>query len=181
MVIVGDNLKQLVQQYGIIDDINCVEEFSISLGIDRVIYMPRKAHKDINIEYDKQNVEKLYKKVIIEDGIVKLKPHSIILACSCQVVSIPLGYIGFIQTKGSLARHFVMVHMCDAQIEPGFSGKITFEIVNLSDFTIDIAVNSKVSQLFIHKCSMVTNNGYSGKYNNSTEPTIPSPHINYFE
>lgn len=183
MVIIGDNLSQLVKQHGIVKDLRDVEEFSISLRIDNVIYLPKNPYSKKKltpvIKYDKQSVDKFYTQQKVDTGAITLEPYSPILACSSQKVSIPLGYIGFIQTKGTLARHFVTVHLSDAQIEPGFKGKITFEMVNFSNFRIEIPVNAKVSQLFLHKCSMTAKNGYNGHYNDSLLPTIPAPHTGY--
>jgi len=61
----------------------------------------------------------------------------------------PLGYIGFVQTKGTLARLFVAAHCTDVQIEPGFSGKVTLELMNQSPFDIAIPVGANIAQIYI--------------------------------
>ena len=99
-----------------------------------------------------------------------LKPGQAILACSNESVKIPAGYIGFLQTKGSLARLFITVHCCDGQIEPGFEGRVTFELCNIGNLNVKLLPNSPVAQLFIFKTSS-DKSKYNGKYNNSDKPT----------
>lgn len=83
----------------------------------------------------------------------------------------PLGYFGLLQTKGSLARLLVTIHCCDSQIDPGFEGKITFEIINLSNYTIKILPGKFIGALYLIKTSS-EGISYNGKYNNSLIPTI---------
>jgi deoxycytidine triphosphate deaminase len=85
----------------------------------------------------------------------------------------PKGYMGLIQTKGSLARLFVMVQCSDAQVDPGYEGHLTFEICNLGDFVVNIKRGSKVAQLFLLKCSTRDIDGYNGRYQGATGPTVP--------
>ena len=99
-----------------------------------------------------------------------LKPGQAILACSNESVKIPAGYIGFLQTKGSLARLFITVHCCDGQIEPGFEGRVTFELCNIGNLNVKLLPNSPVAQLYIFKTSS-DKSKYNGKYNNSDKPT----------
>lgn len=109
---------------------------------------------------------------IVNEYILK-SGHSI-LACSSENIFMPRGYIGFLQTKGSLARLFVTAHCCDGQIEPGFSGRVTFEICNMGHLDIRLLPNVPVAQLFIFKCSS-DRETYNGQYNNSEFPTYSNP------
>jgi dCTP deaminase len=79
--------------------------------------------------------------------------------------------MGFIQTKGSLARGFLMAHMCDGQVDPGFRGKITFELANLSDFTYQLRVGMPIAQLFVARLTTPLRSGYKGRYQASVGPT----------
>ena len=97
------------------------------------------------------------------------------LACSSQNITMPLGYIGFVQTKGTLARLFVAAHCADAQIEPGFSGKVTLELMNQSPFDIAIPVGANIAQIYIMRCSTDNSKPYNGKYQRCEIPTLPLP------
>lgn len=98
-------------------------------------------------------------------------PGAKLLACSLEQVRMPLDVMGFIQTKGSLARGFVMAHFCDGQIDPGFTGKITFELINLSDVTYELHVGIPIAQLFLFRLSQPVERGYVGRYQGADGPT----------
>jgi dCTP deaminase len=98
-------------------------------------------------------------------------PGARLLACSLEWIRMPLNYMGFIQTKGSLARGFIMVHMCDGQIDPGFAGQVTFELANFSGITYSLQVGMPIAQLFLLQLTAPVEAGYSGRYQNAEGPT----------
>ena len=102
--------------------------------------------------------------VIDQNGLL-LSPGACVLACSRQRIRIPLGYFGLIQTEGSLARLFVGVQISDGQVEGGYQGKVTFELVNLANYSVILPVDSPISQLFIFKTSTRDYKPYAGRYN----------------
>jgi len=82
-----------------------------------------------------------------------------------------MDHIGFIQTKGTIARGFVTVHLCDGQIEPGYNGRITLELVNLSSFSYILRPNTPIAQLFLCQLSEEVVSDYSGRYQFASGPT----------
>jgi len=171
MVIVGDNLKELIKQHEIVSEI-CFDETSISLSLDNNVTFLQ-FPSNFEFIYGNRIPDEFIKEIFLEnDDYLELKPKSTVLACSNEIVRIPLGYFGLLQTKGSLARLFVTIQCCDGQIEPGFSGKITFEIINFSDFSIKIKPKQIIGDLFLLKTSTKQVTPYTGKYNNSNKPTF---------
>lgn len=176
MIIVGDNLKDLISQHKIIDNpASSFDDTSICLTLDNSIIriIP---DEDTILTYGSVIPESWIKEdtININEGIV-LDPKQTVLACSQEIVRIPLGYFGLLQTKGSLARLFVSLHCSDSQIEPGFCGKITFEICNFSNMKIRLLPKQKVGDLFLLKASTKHVNPYNGKYQNADKPTIQLP------
>lgn len=102
-----------------------------------------------------------------------LPPGGRVLSCSEEYLNMPLDCMGFIQTKGSIARGFLMAHPCDGQIDPGYSGKVTFEIMNLSDFYYRLIPGMPFASLFLMTLStpLSADQAYSGRYQNSGSPT----------
>lgn len=100
-----------------------------------------------------------------------LPPGGQALACSQEIVNMPLDTMGFIQTKGTMARGFLMAHMCDGQIDPGYSGKITFELINFSRFTYRLVPGVPIAQLFMMTLSAPVDAGYGGRYQGAVGPT----------
>ena len=107
---------------------------------------------------------------MLTDALV-LSPRQAVLACSKEFVKMPKGYMGLLQTKGSLARLFISVHCSDGQVEPGFEGRVTFEICNMGNATVKILNGAPIAQMFIFKTSS-NKVAYNGKYCHSQKPTI---------
>ena len=106
-----------------------------------------------------------------KEGLI-IPPHTAVLASSREVINMPVGYMGLLQTKGSLARMMVSLHFSDGQVDCGFRGKITFEVFNASSFTITIPAKAAVGNLYILKANTLDCQPYSGKYGNADGPTI---------
>ncbi|WP_197714110.1 dCTP deaminase domain-containing protein [Ferriphaselus amnicola] len=104
-----------------------------------------------------------------------LKPGQQVISCSKHKYKIPLDYFGLVQTKGTLARLFVSATCNDGQVEPGFDGYVTLEIINNSPWEIDIPVGSDVAQLYLVKCASPASKAYHGRYAEKSKegPTIP--------
>lgn len=179
MLIIEKNLASLVNQEQICDE-SLVEQFCLKIKLSREIYELKRTTPDntnvIKYPYaSKKLLESIYEKKEIESGSICLKPGSNILSCSLDIYKIPKNCFGLVQTKGSLARLFVQITCNDGQVEPGFEGYITLEIVNLSPFEIEIPSGSEVGQLYLMKCSTTSETGYAGRYKNAAMngPTIP--------
>jgi dCTP deaminase len=106
-----------------------------------------------------------------QDGSVDFPPGTCVLGCTLEHIRMPLGLMGFIQTKGTIARGFVVVHLCDGQVDPGFEGCITLELVNLSNINYILRPGIPIAQLFVHRLSEEAKRGYSGRYQSSYGPT----------
>ena len=171
MVITEVNLKELVEQYNIVPE-SSVDQFSVTLHLSRVIRQYNYPRDAVVTYGDKIGADNISTVEIANEYL--LRPNQSILACSSECVNIPKGYIGFLQTKGSLARLFVTAHCCDGQIEPGFSGHITFEICNMGNLNIRLLPDVPVAQLFLFKCSS-DKDVYEGQYNKSNTPTFSNP------
>ncbi len=178
MIIVGDNLKELIGQHGMVEpNSNSYDVNSIALSLDKkIIHIIPDLTENPIVTYGSAIPTKWIKEVDINnhDGII-IEPKSCILACSYEKITIPMGYFGLLQTKGSLARLFVSLHCSDGQIEAGFNGKITFEICNLSNFKVRLRPGDKVGSLFIMKASTRDTKPYKGRYNSADRPTIQTP------
>jgi dCTP deaminase len=105
------------------------------------------------------------------DGCVSLRSGCCLLASTEEIVEMPLDLMGFIQTKGTIARGFVTVHLCDGQIDPGYRGNVTLELVNLSSFEYRLKPGMPIAQLFLHKLSTPLSAGYDGRYQMASGPT----------
>lgn len=177
MIVVGENLKQLIDQYHMVDRPNCFDEtcIQLSLGPSCIQMLPPDPESPPELVYGEPIPESvLHKFQIGADGLV-LQPHSAILAASVEIISMPMGYWGLLQTKGSLARLCVSLHFSDGQIDPGFRGPVTFEMFNASPFPIRIYKLQAVGNLYICKATTKRHKPYMGRYANAAGPTLQKP------
>jgi dCTP deaminase len=171
MIVVGDNLKALVQQHGIVDSAGAFDEASLTLTLAADIIQIAPDSQDRVHPYGDELPSTWMKRVrMSQDGYI-LSSRGCILACSNETIRMPLGYIGLMQTKGSLGRLFVTIHCCDGQVDPGYSGRVTFEICNLAPFAVKLLPGQSVAQLFILQTSTKIVKPYSGRYQNANGPT----------
>ncbi|MCF7970104.1 MAG: dCTP deaminase [Methylococcaceae bacterium] len=99
-----------------------------------------------------------------------IPPNGKLLACTQEEVAMPYNTLGFIQTKGSIARGFLFAHICDGQIDPGYKGKITLELLNSSDFYYKLVPGMAIASLFVFQTDEDIEH-YNGRYQSSSQPT----------
>lgn len=171
MLIVGENLKELIKKYNILNNESRYDKTCLTLTLGNMIKR-YEVPNDCKISYGDDNLEKyVHHQNIDRTTGYTLKPHECVLACSNEKIKMPNFCFGFLQTKGSLARLFVSLNCTDGQVDPGYRGKITFEICNLSNFEIVLKQGQEVGNLYIFKTSTSTE-AYSGKYQEADQPTI---------
>lgn len=179
MIIIGENLRELSSQHNICNsessfDTTCLK---LTIGDEYISFKSKRSlvSKPDTIVYGEELSPELYEKKKIGDSGLIIHPKEAVLASSKEVINMPAGYMGFLQTTGSLARLFVSIHFCDGQVDPGFSGNITFEIFNASDYNICIRKNIPVGNMYIFKASTKNHSLYDGKYQGAKGPTIQKP------
>jgi len=175
MIVIGENLAQLMKQYKMVDRQNCYDETCIKLSLGNTYIQLRQNGNNDILTYGEPIPESCINKYVLGDEGLIIEPKTAVLASSAEEVYIPRGYMGLLQTKGSLARLCVSLHFSDGQIDPGFKGKVTFEIFNASDFKIRIRKFQAVGNLYILKATTKKHELYLSKYAGADGPTIQLP------
>lgn len=116
MIVVSENLKGLIEQTSLVP-LTALDEFSITLTLSKDI-VRLDVPNGQEVVYGTKVPEEYIKEEVLTDALI-LSPRQAVLACSKELVKMPKGYMGLLQTKGSLARLFVSVHCSDGQVEPG--------------------------------------------------------------
>ena len=173
MIIVGDNLRGLIEQHNICNE-QSFDEFSITLTLGNNVFRATSGDTS-SVTYDQQDVAMHFQEDSVAPSGLMLAPRDAVLACSAEKITMPLGYMGLVQTKGTLARLFTTAFAADSQVEPGYSGRITLELVNHAPFTVILPPGSSVAQLFILRCSTSSTKRYAGRYQNAEGPTLSRP------
>ncbi|MDT8759744.1 hypothetical protein MZO42_13660 [Sphingomonas psychrotolerans] len=172
MLIISNNLRSLVQSTDLCD-VALVEEFSIKLLLGKKIRRISPTPAGAPLVYNAQFVAADYfDEEETVSGHLILAPGDSLLACTEHRFTMPAGYFGLAQTKGTLARLFVSATCNDGQIEPGFTGRITLELTNHAKFAVQLAPGDNIAQLFLFRCSTDAVRPYQGRYAGADGPTI---------
>lgn len=83
----------------------------------------------------------------VDNSGVVIEPGEFLLACTRESVHVGPGYLGRVEGKSSLGRLGLIVHITAGFIDPGFTGQITLEIVNLARWDIVLYPGQKIAQI----------------------------------
>jgi len=174
MIVIDKNLEQLCSQMHICEK-KLVDEFSLHLRMGDWYYTPVETGKSVVFNHHPLPTELFSKRHDVEQNLI-LTPGARVISCTKDQYKIPLDYFGLVQTKGTLARLFVSITCNDGQVEPGFDGYITLEIINQSPWTVEIPVGAYIGQLYLIKCSSSSPVPYHGRYAEQAKfgPTLPT-------
>lgn len=92
-----------------------------------------------------------------------LSKTSSVLASTIEQFNIPDDVCGFVVDKSSYARVFMTAF--NTLLDPGWSGFLTLELVNLGDEIIYLKAGDPVCQIVFHWLDQPTDLPYKGKYN----------------
>lgn len=108
----------------------------------------------------------------IDVDYIEIPPHGFVLGHSLEHINMPDQITAICMGKSSVAR--VGLHMCITPLECGWSGYITIELENMTDFPIRLHSGIGISQLLFLKADQPCEVSYSdrgGKYQN--QPALP--------
>lgn len=162
MIITSLNLEQLTTQYDICDK-RLIDDYSLRLQLGNSYYEPI-PHNDPVVYGSHPEPTNLFSEKRKIRQQLELRPGQSVITATKHQYRIPLDYFGLVQTKGTLARLFVSATCNDGQIEPGFHGYITLELINQSPWLIHIPIGSDIAQMYVFKCASPAEKPYHGRY-----------------
>lgn len=81
------------------------------------------------------------------DKFLYLKPGECMLGETAEHITVPDWLMARVEGKSSWGRRFLSVHVTAGFIDPGFAGKVTLELVNLSRISQLVPVGQPICQL----------------------------------
>jgi dCTP deaminase len=98
-------------------------------------------------------------------GHYDLKPGEFMLGVTFERVAIAPGaeLIGFIEGRSGVARHGLLVHCTAPIVQPGWSGPITLELVNLGKYPLPLRARDGVCQMVFARLGTPTSRPYSSQ------------------
>lgn len=106
---------------------------------------------------------------IPDDGYMTIHPGEFLLGGTLEKVNMPNDLVGRVEGKSSLGRLGLIVHATAGYIDPGFTGIITLEMMNLLRVPIRLRPGRPICQLSFHRIDGTVLHPYAGRYQGDTE------------
>ena len=123
---------------------------------------------------------------IDEEIVYKLLPGEFALGITLEEVHIPDDIVGRLDGKSSLGRLGLVVHSTAGFVDPGWRGRLTLELSNLSDRAINLRWKMKSSQISFMWLSSPAerpygSEGLNSKYQGQMGPVPSRFHLNFVQ
>lgn len=149
--------------------------FDLRLGSDfRILRKTQASELDLKSENLKKDLQKYSKEVTCYDfdNPFILHPDDFVLASSLEFISIPKDVVGILHGRSSWGRVGLLVHATAGFVDPGFSGHLTFELMNTGKLPIPLYPGLRIGQIGFVKSGenkeddeyITTEIPYEGKY-----------------
>ena len=106
----------------------------------------------------------------VQTNEVVLHPGDFILGETVERVSLPADIAALLTGRSSVGRQGVVVHATAGWIDPGFDGRITLEMYNMSDEPVAFDVGERVAQLVFFQMVAPAVEPYDGQYQGQDGP-----------
>lgn len=152
-------------------DISLVQPASldIRLGSEFWVY---KASTPLHVDPFDDNHD-AFQKIMVETGQFFLDARQFALGVSLEYMEIPDDIAARIEGRSSLGRLGLLVHSCAGFIDPGFKGKLTLELKNISPRGFILTPGMRIGQLCFFQMSSAALKPYVGRYQGQTG-AVPS-------
>lgn len=112
----------------------------------------------------------------LSDGLISLDSYEVYLGSTIECVTLPNDLAARVEGKSSWARRGLMIHFTAGFIDPGFSGQITLEMVNLGRDVLTIAPGALIAQICFYQLDRAVDRPYGhpalgSKYQDQRGPT----------
>ena len=101
---------------------------------------------------------------ITEDRPHVLKPNTLIIGYTHEVISLPKHLGARIEGRSRYARLGISIHATAPTVQPGYSGSLALEINNVGPFEIHLKPGLAIAQLIIERTGLPPTEGYAGQF-----------------
>ena len=174
-----DIRRQIAQGRIVVDpyDDDAVQPASVDLRLGTPLLVEETAK--LALIDPRQQSDMQWRKVELDESVpYPLQPGEFALGITAENIEIPDDIVGRLDGKSSLGRLGLVVHSTAGFVDPGWRGKLTLELSNLSSIPINLYLGMKSSQLsFVWLSSPAErpygSAGLNSKYQGQMEP-VPS-------
>jgi len=162
---------------------NAIQPASLDIRLDREFRVFRN-HRDSFIDVRAPMETLTEVESIDDDQAFVLHPNEFVLGSTIELVELPDDIVARVEGKSSLGRLGLLVHATAGYVDPGWKGKLTMELSNVSNLPIKLYYNMKIGQLSFFELSTPAENPYGSsfiqsKYQNQEGPTASKGYTDY--
>ncbi|MFQ5826824.1 MAG: dCTP deaminase [Dehalococcoidia bacterium] len=164
---------------------NCIQPASVDLHLDRRLLIFRSHRFPFYIDL-KQQLDGLTEEVQLEKNqYFSLQPGEFVLGSTLEHVGLPDDLVARLEGKSSLGRVGLLVHSTAGYVDPGWRGRLTLELSNVSKLPILLYPGMKISQISFLRLSTPAERPYGSpglgsKYQDQTGP-MPTQYFREFD
>ncbi len=153
----------------------CIQPASVDLHLGRSFLVFRNNHVPY-IDIRAMN-ETLTEQVTVGDDVpFMLHPGEFVLGSTLEHVEVPADLVARLEGKSSLGRVGLLIHSTAGYVDPGWKGRLTLELSNVSNLPITLYYRMKIGQISFLRLSTPAEHLYGSaelgsKYQGQQEPT----------
>lgn len=162
-----------------------VQPASVDLRLGRAILVFRN-NRVPYIDVRSMN-ERLTEEVVIgDDDPFMLHPGEFVLGSTLEHVEVPSDLVARLEGKSSLGRVGLLIHSTAGYVDPGWKGRLTLELSNVSSLPITLYHRMKIGQISFLRLTTPAERLYGSaelgsKYQGQRDPTPSRGHLDYGE
>ena len=143
-----------------------VKSASVDMRLDPIIRVVRPEIIDpttmVNVQSKIANCSE--ERQLFPDQPFVLEPGVLVIASTAERVTLSNSLMARIEGKSSLARFGIQVHLTAPKIDPGWSNKITLEIINLAQFRVSLSPMMEIAALIVERLGRPAIQAYGGRF-----------------
>ncbi len=162
-----------------------IQPASVDLRLDRSILVFRN-NRVPYVDLRSMN-ERLTEEVVIgDDDPFMLHPGEFVLGSTLEHVEVPADLVARLEGKSSLGRVGLLIHSTAGYVDPGWKGRLTLELSNVSNLPITLYHRMKIGQISFLRLSTPAERLYGSaelgsKYQGQHDPTPSRGHLDFGE
>ena len=186
MVLSDRTIKEYLDNGAIVIDpldLKDIQPASVDLHLDKKILVFRNSTEPF-IDLKKDLPDLTEEHIIKNDQPFILHPGEFILASTIERIKIPVDIVARLEGKSSLGRVGLLIHSTAGYVDPGWDGKLTLELTNVSRLPITLYYGMRIGQISFLKLTTPVNREYGSpelgsRYKGQQDPTASKAHLDF--
>lgn len=147
-------------------DPGAVQPSTVDLRLGSSFYTMSKCSFSV-VDPKKDNPANYFTETAPENGDFIIRPGSLVLATTMEVISIPRDLVAFVDGKSSYGRWGLVIHSTAGLIDSGFEGAITLEMSLLGSYALRLHPGDYICQVRFEKLDRDCSIPYGDRKRNS--------------